>query len=612
MSLPACPQLPAGPWSSSGKQERSFSQLMGDLSAERATVEEELRQLRLEIQALRAGGEAACHDVAHEMDWAQPGPQGPEDPTLAVSKLHHSGEAAAQFLDDKPPAMDLSDEKASSSEVLGTYQVAVVPLDASMLLAANGIVTDIQPPPNPEKIFQELRASHSQQLPDWRTRRLKTRQAEMQSVAELTLRQRILADEPLSTYGLDLNDSGQRSKNAGLRGRVCKFITWWPFDTFIAIVVMFDFFLLGLTIQRSLHPVHSTSPILMTTLTDKACTALYCVELALRYYAFGHHYCLRNGFVQLDTLLVAMALVDMVLQELAAANAEGLQFLGGITFLRILRVVRIARAARLTVHARTLWLLITGLGHSAPTMFWTLVMITGISYAFALLGMELFPPRDLNTDTEFNEVAVRHFGSLTAAMITLLQVLTWDSMADIYRPMITRGDMMFPVVLLYFVAYILFVSIALMNLVTAVMVEGAMEQASSDKAFMEKIEEDRKRRMFPEIKEMFATIDVDGSGELTLQELRTAPARLKRKLMEIVGCWDWSPEDIFQLIDYDGSDTLDVEEFLDGLLRCSQETGIQQFQMERLVRQVNFITHSLEDPSSAWNLRLHCSGSKRL
>eukprot|EP00929_Paragymnodinium_shiwhaense_P012003 TRINITY_DN11851_c0_g2_i1.p1 TRINITY_DN11851_c0_g2~~TRINITY_DN11851_c0_g2_i1.p1 ORF type:complete len:606 (-),score=45.25 TRINITY_DN11851_c0_g2_i1:258-2075(-) len=598
MSLSPCPQSCAGPWRR-GSHELSFSQLLSNLSTERATVEEELRQLRLEIQALRTGGQGACDDAAHDYSWAPPGPQGP---ALTVSK---PTEAALELLGNTLPAADLSDEKVAASEILATYQVAMV----STSLTANGIGKDTGPPPDPEKSLQDLPPQPSQQLSDWRTRREKTAelQANLTSPTDRTFRERILAHEPLSAYGLDLNDSlamggVSQEYEASLRVRVCKFLIWWPFDAFIATVVMLDFFLLGLTIQRSLHPTNSTTELMITTLGDKACTTLYCIELALRYYAFGCRYCLGNGFMQLDTILVAMALIDIVLQELAASNVEGLQVLGVVTFLRILRVVRIARAARLTVHARTLWLLITGLQSSAPTMFWTFVMITGITYAFALLGMELIPPRDLNTDTEFNEVAVRHFGNLTDAMLTLLQVLTWDSMADIYRPLITRGKMMLPV-LLYFVLYILFVSIALMNLVTAVMVEGAMAQASSDKAFMEKVEEDRKRKMFPEIREMFATIDVDGSGELTLQELRTAPALLRRKLTEITGSWDWSPEDIFQLIDLDGSDTLNVEEFLDGLLRCRQETGVQQFQMERLVRQVNCINHSLEELTSAWNLR---------
>merc|ERR1712232_1402609 len=112
--------------------------------------------------------------------------------------------------------------------------------------------------------------------------------------------------------------------------------------------------------------------------------------------------------------------------------------------------------------------------------------MSGITYAFALCGMQIFPPRDLNTDTEFNAAAVAHFGSLMDTMLIWLQLLTLDSAAAFYRILIVDGEMPLTASV-YVITYIMVVSIATMNLVTAVMVEGAMQQAAEDKELLQKV-----------------------------------------------------------------------------------------------------------------------------
>eukprot|EP00929_Paragymnodinium_shiwhaense_P110281 TRINITY_DN7716_c0_g1_i1.p1 TRINITY_DN7716_c0_g1~~TRINITY_DN7716_c0_g1_i1.p1 ORF type:complete len:635 (+),score=126.32 TRINITY_DN7716_c0_g1_i1:177-2081(+) len=372
-----------------------------------------------------------------------------------------------------------------------------------------------------------------------------------------------------------------------LRSKVCRLLKWWPFDAFVAFVIILDFIVLGISIQRSLNPGGHLMEAAILDGMDKACTVIYIIELTLRFCAFGMRYCMRNNFIRLDAFLVLCSVFDISLRFLAEYSG-GRQFLGMLPIFRVLRVARIARAARLTMQHRTLWLLVSGLGHSGPTIFWTFIMITCISYAFALLGMEMLPPRDLNTDTLFNEVAVKHFGNLTRSMLTLLQVLTLDSICGVYWPLITEGDKGI-LAAVYFILYILVVSVSLMNLVTAVTVEGALQQAHDDKEFQERLEEERKRRLVPHIREMFAAIDADGSGEVCLDELMNAPEDLKQSLMALTGSWSWSPVEIFTLIDDDDSGVITVEEFLEGLLKCSQPDGFQQLQMQRLARQVGMI-----------------------
>merc|ERR1719506_503590 len=69
----------------------------------------------------------------------------------------------------------------------------------------------------------------------------------------------------------------------------------------------------------------------------------------------------------------------------------------------------------------------------------------------------------------------------------------------------------------------------------------------------------------PLIKEMFAELDADGSGELDLDELLNAPDELKDELGRFVDTEDM--KELFELIDADGGGAIDVDEFIDGIYK---------------------------------------------
>ena len=72
---------------------------------------------------------------------------------------------------------------------------------------------------------------------------------------------------------------------------------------------------------------------------------------------------------------------------------------------------------------------------------------------------------------------------------------------------------------------------------------------------------------------MFLTLDEDGSGELTLEEIDNAPEETQQQLKEIVATDDL--RELFDILDYDGGGTIGVEEFCDGILKATtRSTGI--------------------------------------
>jgi Ca2+-binding EF-hand superfamily protein len=265
--------------------------------------------------------------------------------------------------------------------------------------------------------------------------------------------------------------------------------------------------------------------------------------------------------------------------------------------------MRLLRVARLTVHIRSLYLLVSGLQHAAPVIISTFVLLVVVTYAFAVLGMQLIPSQDTSRDAAANEVAFENFGSLSLATMTLLQALTLDSVSGIYRPLVEEGSK--PVLVLsYFIAYILLVSITLMNLVTAVMVEDAMAQAEKDKAYRARLLQNDRDRLRPELEQMFSNLDKDEDGTIDLNELFNAPPQLMMRLQALMQVDHLS--DIFYLLDNDGNGTIGVDELVDGVIQAaSANDRALRFQVARLVRQVSMIKACVcnRDLTSTLNLK---------
>ncbi|CAE7210026.1 Scn5a, partial [Symbiodinium necroappetens] len=95
---------------------------------------------------------------------------------------------------------------------------------------------------------------------------------------------------------------------------------------------------------------------------------------------------------------------------------------------------------------------------------------------------------ELNSNPNTAPIVQANFSSLGTTFLTLTQFVALDSAAAVYKPLVEAK----PILIFYFGAIVLFVSIALMNLVTAVLVEGALNHAQSDRD-LEKI--DRNERL---------------------------------------------------------------------------------------------------------------------
>lgn len=256
--------------------------------------------------------------------------------------------------------------------------------------------------------------------------------------------------------------------------------------------------------------------------------------------------------------------------------------------IRTLRLARLARVVRLMVTFKHLYILVQGLYGSLLMLLWTCVIVAILMYMFAIVGLELIQPEE--GQDLFNAQVSNFNEGMGASMLTLLQFLTMDSIGSIYRPLImeTSSPVKSVVITVYIILFVLIVSIAVMNLVMAIMVDTAMKQSTADKEAKAAWELDTRKKAIPELKRMFAAMDADGSGELELNEITDAPPVLTAKLQEVSGMQDMV--ELFKLLDYDNSESISIDEFCEGILNAMDSD--KPLEILRIMKQCNEIMES--------------------
>jgi len=258
--------------------------------------------------------------------------------------------------------------------------------------------------------------------------------------------------------------------------------------------------------------------------------------------------------------------------------------------LRMFRLLRLARAVRLLVQFRTLWKMVRGLLSSAGTMFYTCVITVLMLFIFSCAAVELITknrrtnPVDALYDPEWEELVDKFYPGIAGCMLTLIQFVVLDSISELYMPLV-RQD---PLVLVFFASFIVVVSVSLMNLVTAVIVEVSLEQAKQDH---ESERMAQVSRVLPRLRDVFFELDRDGNGQISMEEVDQANPEHREELLKLVQADNL--QELFDMLDVDNSGEVDIDEFLEGIVKVV--TTSQPVEFIRVMKQLSLSRQNIHD-----------------
>merc|ERR1719191_2237413 len=116
-------------------------------------------------------------------------------------------------------------------------------------------------------------------------------------------------------------------------------------------------------------------------------------------------------------------------------------------------------------------------------------------------------------------------------MLTLIGFLFTDSLTDIITPLIQENQWLG----ILFLTYVLLVSVLLMNLVTAVIVDNAIQSGNQLRENRIEMEDKRRADICGSLGHLFIEMDQNQDGEVDKHELMHAAPAIRDRLGEALG-----------------------------------------------------------------------------
>ncbi|CAK0788472.1 unnamed protein product [Prorocentrum cordatum] len=257
-------------------------------------------------------------------------------------------------------------------------------------------------------------------------------------------------------------------------GLLAEFVQSRAFDISCNLVVLLNCIFV---VWAANHSVGTSDANDTIALAEFVFTAFYCVELVLKLWVHRLFFFTNEdaAFNILDLALVLMALFEISILPLLQTGSGAVD----PTFLRILRIFKVVKVLRMmrALHAfKDIRVMIDCLVHSVWPLVWASALLGFLSSLFAIYFVQSVAAAlsDGNLSPAQEKELLEHFGQVETALFSLIVATTGgNDWAYYYERLEPLGGFACVV----YVVYIMFMFLAVMNIVTSVFLDKAMEIA---------------------------------------------------------------------------------------------------------------------------------------
>ncbi|CAJ1381833.1 unnamed protein product [Effrenium voratum] len=339
----------------------------------------------------------------------------------------------------------------------------------------------------------------------------------------------------------------------GKDGERIPWIKSWGADLFFGGLILISAALLGLDIELGLRGVEEWRQELFWI--QFGLLIIFVLELLLRVHTEGCRYLLIFANL-LDALIISCSIAEYVV---FFALGESV-LLGALSVMRIFRLLRILRVVRLIRVCPKLYKICTSLVSAVRAVSWVFLLLFVFMYISALSCTVLLSNSKVPLVRD-------NFGSVFPSLYIHFVILTVEGFPELVAAIAQENGWLWYI---YFVCYILFTNVMVMNTVTGVICQTVVSHGSVDAGAKAQCYKE-----FDKLKEVVLDcILLEGfrydvhdemSYEIFQVVMRNPGVRASFDAVDV--CLDLEEEQLFNIIDENGDGKLSFDEFFMSLWR---------------------------------------------
>ena len=225
---------------------------------------------------------------------------------------------------------------------------------------------------------------------------------------------------------------------------------------FIVILVLCNGMILGLLTETALIGEHGPALVML----DRVIIGVLVVEVLLRFIGTGAHF-FERGWNIFDTVILSISVYAMIYD------------------IPVLQAIRIMLLFRIVELIPTMKHVVEAIKRAVKGLVNATILLLVIFYTFAVASTHLF-----------GVIAADHFGNVGRSMFTLFQLMAFDNLGDIIRPIMEVHDSAW----VFFVVFLVMTSFSILNLFIGIIVQ-AMQDASDALAAQKKAKKDNSMKV---------------------------------------------------------------------------------------------------------------------
>jgi len=362
-----------------------------------------------------------------------------------------------------------------------------------------------------------------------------------------------------------------------LRTRLQELVKGTCFEAFFVVVIITNSIFIGVQVDIAATSGRHALP-LGFYIIQYTYASIFCLELIIRVLAQGSQFFCDSRhwyWNYLDVFIVFTSVFEAIMDAIvlgtgsdAVTTTKGASNMRIVRVLRIARIFRIIRVARILRFIHALRTFILSILATLKALVWAMLLLGLIIYVFGIILAQTSSDwlQDYGLDSSPDAPLIfTYWGTLPRAMFTLFKSISGGvSWHDIVTPLSTVGDLC----VILFMCFISFTYFAVLNVVTGIFCQSAIETAQKNEDLLVQAEISNRDEYIMRFQKLFEDIDEDRSGKITFDELKESMEQESVRAVftsldiDVADAWT-----LFRLLDTDEGCEIELDEFVSGVMR---------------------------------------------